>query len=472
MDSGKGSLKISAAPTIIRPHRRQWLIGRADSIEGIPEHFQVRSLCEGLFLHHDPELRIDDTVPAILTLGLLVGDAFNTRAELRHHHSGRFVTIEHSTLYLDATGSMAVFYAQDPGTVICSSSIALIVQVTGAPTLSRELQWIGKSMNWDPSPSCRALGFMRLFSDQALDLKSGRPQHVPRPLLPVTGDPGSLLAEYLVRYMDALKSLSGPIYLPLTAGYDSRTLLAAAISQRLDFTAYTDLRGRRSVIDAHIARRLARRYRFRHVFNWPGEKDEAGLRAYSLHTAGSEGDSGTIKILNRLYDMIPQGAITLSGGVFEVGRVFYRRRLGSIEFEKPREAAHAIAAEFLTDDSSVIEALEQWIYYRQKHTVAGMSMIELFYLDQRLGAWASANRQSSDSVGLNALTPMNSWEAISILLSVPSEERMRTTVQTDAMEILVPAITSAERINPRFPYDLAGQASFWVRAALRRPLSR
>jgi hypothetical protein len=302
-------------------------------------------------------------------------------------------------------------------------------------------------------------------------LRSGTPQHAPRPLLPVTGNPGTLLAEYLTRYMETLKSFSAPIYLPLTAGYDSRTLLAAALSQKLEFTAFTDLRGRRSSVDAHIARRLARRYGFRHVLNWPGAKDEAGLRAYSSHTAGSEGDSGATKVLNRLYDGIPQGAITLSGGVFEVGRVFYRKRLGSIDFEELSAAARALAAEFLTDDSSVVEALEQWIRYRQKHPIAGMSMVELFYLDQRLGAWASANRQSSDCTGLTGLTPMNSWEAISMLLSLPSEERTHTPIQTDAMELLVPGITSAERFNPKFPHDLAGRASFWARGALRRKLA-
>src|SRR3712207_6343024 len=114
-----------------------------------------------------------------MTLGLLVGDARSTPADRRHHHSGRFVTIEDTKLFLDATGSMAVFYAHVRGDVVCSSSIALIVQATNAPTLARELQWLGKSMNWDPSPSCRALGFKRLFSDQFLDLRSGTPQHVP-----------------------------------------------------------------------------------------------------------------------------------------------------------------------------------------------------------------------------------------------------------------------------------------------------
>ena len=155
------------------------------------------------------------------------------------------------------------------------------------------------------------------------------------------------------------------------------------------------------------------------------------------------------------------------GGVFEVGRVFYRKRLGAIDFENPKEAAIAIATEFLTDDEAVVEALEQWVRYRQEHPVAGMSMIELFYLDQRLGAWASANRQSSDSTGITGLTPMNSWEAISILLSVPPNDRLEATVQTEAMEHLVPGIASAERLNPRFPYDLPGRISFRLRSALR-----
>ena len=455
------------APTIIRAHRRQWLIAASDQIPGIPENFQVRSLGDGLFLHHDTELRIDDSVPGILTLGLLVGDAASTPAELRHHHSGRFVTIEHSRLFLDATGSMAVFYAEHPDVVVCASSIALIVQVTGAPTLARQLKWIGKSMNWDPSPSCRALGFKRLFSDQALDLKSGKPQHVPRPLLPVKGDPGALLADYLKRYMEALKALPASIYLPLTAGYDSRTILAAAIAQRVEFTAFTDVRGGRSTVDAYIARRLARTYGFRHISNWPGPTDEAGLQAYSIHTAGCEGDTGSTKIRDRLYDVVPQGAVTLSGGVFEVGRVYYGKRLGSIDFEDPKRAALAIAEEFLTQDSSVVEALEQWILYRQMHPVTGMTMVELFYLDQRLGGWASANRQSSDSTGLNGLTPMNSWEAISILLSVPSDKRANATVQTDAMELLLPGIIAAERLNPRFPHDLAGRVSFWAQGIFR-----
>ena len=454
-------------PTI-RPHRRQWLIARTDSVAGLPDHFRVEALDDGLFLHHDPDLRIDASVPGVLTLGLLVGDAAATPAHLRHHLSGRFVTIAESRLHLDATGSMAVFYARDPAAVVCSSSVALIVQVAGVATLARELRWRGRSMNWDPSPSCRALRFSRLFFDQALDLKSGRPEQLPRPPLSIAGDPAERLAEYLARFMTALATLSRPIYLPLTAGNDSRTLLAAALAQKLDFTAYTDLRGGRSVVDDHVAKRLARRYGFRHISNWPGARDEAGSSAYAAHTAGCEGDSGSEQVLNSLYRMFPPGAITLSGGVFEIGRLFYLKRLGAISFDDPAEAALATASAFNSTDAPVVEALEQWIRYRQQHPVAGMNMIELFYLDQRLGGWASANRQAEDSTGLTRLTPMNSWEAISILLSVPPDQRVRATVQADAMERLLPGIGSAEPLNPRFPRDLPARFHFWARSAFRR----
>jgi hypothetical protein len=430
----------------------------------------VRPLGSGLFLHHDPELRINESASGVITLGLLVGDAESTPARLRYHHSGRFVTIAGSQIHVDATGSMAVFYAKEGGQVVCGSSVALIVQVTGAPTLSRELQWIGKSINWDPSPSCRAVGFSRLFSDQTLDLISGEPHQTPRPLLPMTGNPADRLADYLARYMKAVRNLSAPIYLPLTAGQDSRTLLAAALSQRLEFTAYTDLRGGRSVVDDHVAKRLARRYGFRHVSNWPGPADDAGLGAFAIHTAGCEGDSGTVNVASRFFDMFPPGAITLSGGVFEVGRQFYRKRLKGISFDDPSSAALEIASVFLTNDASVIEALEQWIRYRQSHPVAGMDMIELMYLDQRLGGWGAANRQAEDSTGLIRLTPMNSWEAISILLAVPSAERLQSTLQIDAMELLVPGIAKGEPLNPRFPHDWSARINYKARALRRRLL--
>jgi hypothetical protein len=98
-------------------------------------------------------------------------------------------------------------------------------------------------------------------------------------------------------------------------------------------------------------------------------------------------------------------------------------------------------------------------------------MVDLFYLDQRLGAWGSANRQAVDACGITRLTPMNSWQAISILFAVPEHQRRTGALQEAAMERLVPGIGSAEPFNPRFPKDVPARLSFVLRKIQRQRAS-
>jgi hypothetical protein len=432
----------------VKIHRRQWIITKRSQSPELGTDFRSMELGLGTYLHYESSLsirRIENAHGTTVILGILVGHDPD-------RNCGRFAAISFPWLSVDATGAMGVFYFKRPSTVICSSSTSLVQAVSGDRAIGRHLRW-GHGINWDPPPSARIRGLRKLYCDQVLNLATGKvaQRTVPCEIAVQVRENSTkeALAQYLNRTVQQLAGMGRPIFLGLTAGRDSRTIFSALLAAGVPFQAFTLLRGRTGTTDARIAAELCKAYEIQHELLKPSETRKVEeLEKLKIHTAGAEGDAGQEDVLGDYYRDMPDDAIVLHGGVFELGRRYYESCFACVKFESSREAADGIADAFSERSSSVLAPLRAWHRYRQKNPIKGMDFVDMFYLDQRRGGWGASNQQAQDAFGPEQVLVANSWMAIGLLMSPPLPARRTAEVQMQAIELLAPGITTLVPINP------------------------
>lgn len=219
----------------------------------------------------------------------------------------------------------------------------------------------------------------------------------------------------------------GPSVLSLTAGLDSRAVLAAGLDwfRAVDTVAVTYLRfdpsSSSNIEDAMTANRLAER---------------VGLRHRILSIDPFDPSSRFGKVYNRSF---PRGArfpalaqsyarfigpdeTNLISTISETGTVFYRER------EDPLPTAGRLASKFTTSrlkqHPDLVKEFDRYIEYSAftLDAIGDIDYHDLFYWEHRNSKWASlwySETDLSHRVGL----PFNVRALIEIMLSVPEEMR-------------------------------------------------
>jgi hypothetical protein len=433
---------------LVELHRRQWIISHSASLPSTYSRFRSLPLNggRGPYLHFHAELHVQRVGDGgALLVGTYVGDFEN--AEKAHHLTGRFIVIDWPWLVLDAVGCMGVYAFNSPMDIICSSSIALISELSGLPLRGRRLIW-GSGINWDPVPTARVEGVRKLFCDQALNLETGIREHRPRTIEPRSESAAIAdLSAHLIDVFVRLKRRSDRIVLNLTAGKDSRLILSALVAAGVPFTARTLLHnGRDSEIDARIAGVLCRKIGIRHSVIAPGSPhDQDAARVLRQHNGGSEGDSGETLAAGQFYRDSQTEDVIVGGSIFGVGRRHFEEPLKDVDFSQSRHASRSIARVFNDREADIVPPLRLWHRYRTKNPISGMDFVDAFYLDQRLTGWRSSIGQSQDAFPPTHYPPACSWTIIECLLGT---ECSGEAIQMAAMERMLPGLSKAAPINP------------------------
>lgn len=454
----------------LKKHSKQWFIGSSAILEEPIDvnNFVKIQLINGLSLYHDCDLdvyRYSDN-KEILVLGIALGD--HRSPERLFQSAGRFVVIEDGILTLDATGSMGVFYYEKPGTILCTSSQSLLADLFGEDLQGRDLK--GARMNWDPVPLARINGMKRLMIGQALDLNRNEVVSVSQQ---ITGDltfeqAKIQLSDELIQTADKLKSIKQPIYLAMTGGLDSRTVFAALIRAGVKFKAFTlILNDARSKVDAKLAAKLCQRFGIQHLKLKRNRPNKRNSEIYKAHSGGFGGDRGITYALGDYYRSIPDHAVVLHGGCFEIGRRYYDPSFRSVRTDDSQKLLTDLSSQFNISTKPETEALRSWIKYRMNNPIPGVDWVDLFYLDQRRGGWGAANRQEEDVFNFDWLIFANSWRIIDIMLSAPQEDRKDENVQIGALEMLIPSITEDVPLNPEL-----GRIAYLKKALSNRDLPK
>lgn len=324
--------------------------------------------------------------------------------------------------------------------------------------------------NWLPADVTLHPEVHRLKANHVLCSESGEQARFwPRsPLVPL---PPAAAATAIAGTLAA--SIAGahrrfPLVLPLTAGVDSRTLLAATLSLPRQIDAYTltyrDLV--RSSTDVDVPRRLSAALGFPHrVIPCRRRPRTAWRRLYLQHSElAHHREDG--RIASGIGRGLGFGRVALNGTVAEAGRDFYYRD-GS---PPPTETAADILALVpgWAEIPFVVDAVESW--FAEARPVAdrfGYELSSLFYWEHRTAGWQAQSQLEWDIV-FDSFSPFSNRRLLERMLGV--DHRLRLTPGYPLLYDVIRALSDDVLVEPVNRFSRADRMRSFLSRCRRRLL--
>jgi hypothetical protein len=260
-------------------------------------------------------------------------------------------------------------------------------------------------------------------------------------------EPIDIIARALCSTIAALTD-AGDSYLQMTAGRDSRVLLAAArpiVSKiRLFTIAIPD---KTAAIDVAIARNIARRYRLNHeVIQFESPAEEARLQ-WVVRT----GHSVAGRTLENVTCLMRLDAhrFVINGLSGEVGRSFYWKR-GDLNVDglSPEDL---LARMRIRSHPHLLQAADDWLQnlpFRERHRI-----LDAAYIEQRVGCWAGpsiyGHLKKRDEI-----SPFASATIFDEMLRLPAQYRFEQRLAPALIERMWPDLMRMP-FNQPTPWDRA-----------------
>ena len=233
---------------------------------------------------------------------------------------------------------------------------------------------------WYPFGLCPQVSVRRLLPNHVLELDGMSERRVHR------GPPGDLpdreaaLDELEAALRAVLHALDGPLSVPLTAGRDSRLILAAALAVGHEPQTLT-LALENLGVDQIVAPKLANAAGMPHQLFQLQRRKPTEVRAWFDATGRCVG--GRNQEYKRPEDSMPTGVTELSGSGGELMRGFYWR--GSQD--PPLPAAATLVTQLgLPCKPRFREAAEAWLEGLSE--LPAHRILDLAYAELRMGCWA------------------------------------------------------------------------------------
>lgn len=338
-------------------------------------------------------------------------------------------------VYLDAGGSLSLVY--DPERRICAATSGLILDPSAySARFNRKLyEFLDIPRDgWFPAGLTAHQGISRLLCNHYLDLSDwGAYRHWPPGQIAITDDPDLACQRIIKSIAATIAALrgAGPTGIALTAGSETRLILAACREQVSDLEFIT-VSGSQLQLDMTRAQELARRFGLRHTL-LPEER-ASNAEAEQWHARASHSIGGAN--MHNFPTIAPLARLSyFAGGVAgETGRGFFWRPNDEAD---TRISAHDLAARFgMPVHPQVVAAIDQWMH--SLPAVDTFLKLDLAYLELRVACWAFAQAYSTPHV--KHIHPLISREAFTAMLSLPPEWRRSNRMITRGIELAWPEL--------------------------------
>lgn len=353
---------------------------------------------------------------------------------------------------VDACGSYALVFS--PRAERVAASPELFAEIPGhhrSQDLLRSLE-LPERDAWFPFGITSRVGVERLLPNHYLDLETWRVhRHWPsRDLSIASGEPEvstARIADVVSETIGALAAAT-PLQMPLTAGRDSRMLLACARRWADEIRFYTTaLPDETARIDCQVAARIAARHglSYRKIPWAPASDSES--EAW-LHRTGYV-VSGRIRQGIRTEEQLDPDRVNVLGLAGEVGRCAYWRENDTVD--RSLTPSDVLSRLELPALPTFIDRAEQWL--EEVGSYDALTVLDLLYLEQRLGCWAGPTLHGSVRPRF-AVLPFANTALFEQMLALPHEFRRRERLSRDL-------IASRWRQLLELPFN---QARGWLRA--------
>lgn len=350
--------------------------------------------------------------------------------------AGRFVVVllaaGEPTVLMDAYGSLAVVFSAEQQLVASTPTLTgaawdiELIEASGFPERG----------TWLPFALTLRRGVRRLQANHALDLRTWR---ATRHWLPTPPSSTTTVGDVAIAVHDHIRSAIGavaathPVTLSLTAGRDSRLLLACArdfLDRASLFTLVPD--GVESV-DGHLAARLAARFDLPHQVLPVLPTDSGDLSAWLASTGHAV--SGELWLGHASLRGLDPTRALLPGTAGEVGRAHTYRPGDPVDgtvrpetlLQRLRLPSHPL---YLDHARAWLDGLPELPYE---------TTLELAYVEQRLSCWAGPGHYGNQ-VSRFELAPFASRPLFRTMLGLPREYRHREQLTTEILRRVWPEL--------------------------------
>ncbi len=454
----------------IKPHRKQFLIAPRPIELG--DDWSCMSFGDK-YLCHQEDLNVSKAVDADGRPWILLGRAIEVEADrsgarealqsartsdvprLSQSWAGRWLLIEPDHIFTDACGLLGCLYTTDPeGALWVSSSPMLLAEhaFDGTPKILDDRRLKHElGISWFPPPRTRYDAIRRLLPSQTLSLKSS--DVAPRPLLPDIGETKNYgqaldwLTSCLQTVMARLRQeVAGPLWLGLTAGYDSRLMLAIAAKSGIDIQPYTRLTPRMLVADRMLPPELCKLAGYRHHTMIDQRTAVDRLDQLKRHAGDNVALHDATPFLSGVRSAM--SGLTFGGHGFALAGGFGNWRQLPSQLPGPGDATRLFLQQCQEPlDSPAAFGLRQWFEWIEEHPQPHLDWRDRLFLEQRQTGWLAAKEQIYDMETLERFPILNCAQIYACLLAIDTDKRVGSLIQEDMIRLLSPDL-AALPFNP------------------------
>jgi hypothetical protein len=446
--------------------------------EYAPEGYEPGPLIPGLWVEQNTEVQSAGTPEQFLIIlgtcvpthrdGTQVAEPLLealSESEDRFHqelaeHVGRYAilygTQETTKVVNDATAMRSVFYAAAGGVV--ASHALLVEQALGGTIRKSDMPFrYGYPGNATPYRRTKILTPNTYYNVATNRATRFWPT---RTLKDYT--PDNAAQQILDRTVQAIRNMAAqrPLKMALTAGLDSRTMLAVMLHSGVDFDTYTYGRGKDTLMDRNFARDLAHHMGVRHtviegVTMTPELRNRLDQANYSTH------HKTTVPSLAAWIKDPTTAAVTAN--LLEIGRTFYQhaQKAGRAE---PTTAEAMKNLHFRSIPGSGKAEINEWGQDTYDHVATELfadflhetefanasefvGPFDLFYWEHRMSAWHGAAMVERDYYA-EPFIPFNARTIFETMLGVPEEKRQSADVLYNIIKLVNPRLLDMP-VNPK-----------------------
>jgi hypothetical protein len=368
--------------------------------------------------------------------------------------AGKWALISADRCWQDAAGLLGLYYRESAGNVWISNSPAILggylPNVEAAPRLSWKVAH-EKGMDWIPAPLTTRQGVYKLLAMRTIEPSTGAIRSVR--FAAADSHPGNDPRVFA----STIKTLMGnwgrlafrERMVGLTAGFDTRSILAAATAASIDFQAFTDVHELLVRADRELPPRLAARLGIPHSFEYDPGMDVSDVRARHAaiiaHMDRAIFHPTAAMCASGRADHMHDPGVTIAGGHgFEIGRCAQWARFFRAGFTDKTPTPGGLLRSFFGSRprplSLWMDAMAAWRQSLSDPIPLDLDWRDRFYLEQRLGAWASTVQRTLDVLDGSFFYPANCLWVAHTLLQYSPHERREGVAQRSAIKLLAPPL--------------------------------
>jgi len=435
--------------------RRQFLLG--------PKEFIPNKHWSSIQLQHEFHLSVHKDLPftSVSSKGItvtLIGqaiDPFNpqkTESNILHylisnfsefdlfikstvHLVGRWVVIfqnqDDTYLFTDPCGFRQVFYHFDGMQVWCGSQPELIKTCNQLSLCTKDInlsflkhpgyvqkesQWVGSTTLYEncfhlmPNHylSINRMDQIRFYPKEPINNKN-------------TSDVVELVCKILQGTMTALTARH-KVSLALTAGWDSRVLLAASkhVSEHIEYFVYS-LSDFKNNSDIWVPDKISKKLGINFVVKHPTKQLPGWFNLIlSQNVTCARFLPKTCIIYDKLIE--EDNRININGNASEICRNYFDKRC---KLDLQNVSSELLATKMFGKEPAplfVIREIDQWKDNLNNLSVDGINILDFLYWEQRLGNWG-AQYPAEQDIAVEEISPFNCRMIIESLSSLPRKLR-------------------------------------------------